>query len=91
MKKSEQIKINEQVLGVYKEVYNTIRYADEIEWKRLRTCQARVTLIGKFSVLQSYDTVIAVINNTTDTLYDFFTLCIRLYVDICTTYSEIQS
>lgn len=71
MKKSEQIKINEQVLGVYKEVYNTIRYADEIEWKRLRTCQARVALIGKFSVLQSYDTVIAVIDNTTDTLYDF--------------------
>lgn len=71
MKKSEQIKINEQVLGVYKEVYNTIRYANEVEWKRLRSCQAYVANIGNISVLRSYNTIIAIIDHTTDTLYDF--------------------
>lgn len=59
------------MLIVYKEVYNAIRYSDNVEWIRLRTCQSRVASIGRFYVLQSYDTIIAVIDRTTDTLYDF--------------------
>lgn len=71
MKKEEQVKINNRVLAVYKEVYNSIRYADEIEWKRLRSCQAYVATLGKYSILKSYDTIIAVIDHNTDILYDF--------------------
>lgn len=71
MKKEEQVKINNIVLSVYKEVYNSIRYADNIEWKRLRRCQAYVATVGKYYILKSYDTVIAVIDRNTDILYDF--------------------
>lgn len=49
----------------------SVKNAKELEWHRLRSCQAHVANIGSISVLRSYDTIIAVIDHTTDTLYDF--------------------
>lgn len=75
MKKSEQLEIN-------REVMNTIdRYNEELnhdcligEPKRLRNCQAYVYEIPSFYILRSYNTIIAVIDKSTDTCYDFLRL-----------------
>lgn len=48
-----------------------LKNVTETEWHRLRSCQAYVANIDNISVLRSYDTIIAVIDYTTDTLYDF--------------------
>lgn len=71
MKKQEQLAINEKVLEMVHRTENEVKIATETEWHRLRSCQAYVANIGNISVLRSYDTVIAVIDHTTDTLYDF--------------------
>ena len=69
MKKSEQENINNIVLQVVDD-YNK---SDEfiMHWKRLRSCSAYVGETRNFYVLQSYNTIIALIDKTTDTLYDF--------------------
>ena len=71
MKKQEQLAINEKVLEMLYRTECDVKIATEAEWYRLRSCQAYVTNIGNISVLRSYDTIIAVIDHTTDTLYDF--------------------
>lgn len=69
MKKSEQIAINEKVLSAIDE-YNASN--DDVEdVGRLRTCSARVGRKGKWYILKSYSTIIAIIDTTNDTLYDF--------------------
>ena len=37
---------------------------------RLRSCKAEVSLVGKWLVLYSYRTIVAIINRDTRTLYD---------------------
>lgn len=52
-------------------------HLDDIEWKRLRKCNARVAQVvdveqGKvYWVLVSYRTIVAVIDTATDSLLDF--------------------
>lgn len=71
MKKQEQLAINEKVLEMLNSPECNVKNATQLEWHRLRSCQAYVADIGNISVLRSYDTIIAVIDHTTDTLYDF--------------------
>lgn len=71
MKKQEQLAINEKVLEMVYRTENDVKIATDIKWYRLRSCQAYVADIGNISVLRSYGTIIAVIDHTTDTLYDF--------------------
>lgn len=71
MKKQEQLAINEKVLEMMYRAENDVKIATDTKWYRLRSCQAYVANIGNISVLRSYDTIIAVIDHTTDTLYDF--------------------
>ena len=71
MKKQEQLEINEKVLEIVYRTECSVKNAKEVEWHRLRSCKAYVANIGNISVLRSYDTIIAVIDHTTDTLYDF--------------------
>ena len=71
MKKVEQLSINEQVLEVLYKTERDVKIATDIEWYRLRSCQAYVANIGDISVLKSYNTIVAVINHATNTLYDF--------------------
>lgn len=71
MKKQEQLAINEKVLEIMNRTECYLKTAKEVEWHRLRSCQAYVANIDNISVLRSYNTIIAVIDHTTDTLYDF--------------------
>ena len=75
MKKEEQLKINEMC----DEVFHWAMYEmnnEGIGWhdyKRLRSCTACVYETSSYYILRSYSTCIAVIEKSTDTLYD----CLR--------------
>lgn len=79
MKKSEQSAINEQVLSAI-EKFNTSHYYLDNN-RRLRSCAASVAdaidcETGKvlYHVLTSYNTVVAIIDVRTNTLYDVLRL-----------------
>ena len=69
MKKSEQMAINAKVQAVVEDFYKNEEHTEEVG--RLRSCSAYVMRQGKYYYLVSYRTIIAVIDTTTDTLYDF--------------------
>lgn len=73
MKKSEQIAINEKVKTMCSVFANTLATTGTGtgESRRLRTCSATVYKVGDFWALRSFNTTIAIIDTTTDTLYDF--------------------
>lgn len=78
MKKSEQLAINEQVLNALTEFNNANVSIRNDLWRQLRSCSAEVAPAvdnetGEllYCVLRSYNTIIAIINTRTDTLYDF--------------------
>lgn len=78
MKKSEQIAINEQVIAFLEAFRNSTHPMTYEESRPLRSCSARVncmtdTETGEvlYAVLTSYNTVVAIIDYATDTLYDF--------------------
>lgn len=80
MKKAEQQRIEqerinrriENVIDVFNEFHSFD--PDACPCKRLRSCSAMVYETGTFYVLQSYNTIIAIIDKNTDTLYDFLRL-----------------
>lgn len=69
----KQNEINTKVIEALNEFEKVMgsRFLSELEWHRLRSFNARVARVGKFYVLQSYNTVVAIIDTETDTLYDF--------------------
>lgn len=69
MTKAEQQAINDKV----KAVLDKFNSAGEsvIRSRRLRTCSAVVLETASYYVLQSYATVIAIIDKDTDICYDF--------------------
>ena len=71
MRKSEQIAINDKVKAMCSVFANTLATTGTGESSRLRTCTATVYKVGDFWALRSYNTTIAIIDTTTDTLYDF--------------------
>ena len=71
MRKSEQIVINEKVKAMCTLFADTLAKTGASEQSRLRTCSATVYKVGDFWALRSYNTTIAIIDTTTDTLYDF--------------------
>ena len=71
MKKSEQKIINERCEIAYETATSEQWNARAI--KQLRSCTAWVFETDEFYILQSYQTVVAVIDKNTDTLYD----CLR--------------
>ena len=75
MKKSEQAAINAQVLAILTDIN---RFCVTGDFKRLRSCSAEVAPVmdaetGKlmYYVLRSYQTIVAAIDVSNDTLYDF--------------------
>ena len=68
MKKTEQIKINElcreKLAAALKEINS------DTKTKRLLSCTATVYDTKSYYILKSYDTFIACIEKSTDTLYD---------------------
>lgn len=68
MKKNEQLMINSELgkaWNIFAADCGTFKKCE-----RLRSCSATVTTTDKYYILQSYNTVIAIIDRSTDTLYD---------------------
>lgn len=75
MKKSEQLAINAKVLAILTDIN---RFCVTGDFKRLRSCSAEVapvmdaeTGVLMYYVLRSYRTIVAAIDVSNDTLYDF--------------------
>lgn len=75
MKKSEQLTINaicnnEREKALY-ELEKEAASVNGVDVKRLRSCSAMVYTTTNYYILRSYNTIIAVIDKNTDTLFDF--------------------
>lgn len=68
MRKADQIKINEEVKKAWGAFVNDLGTFEKSE--KLRSCSATVVTTDKYFILQSYNTVVAIIDRATDTLYD---------------------
>lgn len=69
-RKEMQIKENEHVLDVIDHCDKELK-TDYIDIGQLRSCSARVYETDTYYVLKSYRTIIACIDKTDNTLYDF--------------------
>lgn len=77
MKKEKQIQENIIVEEAYASFVSDKYKADSLEFApamRLRSCNAYVSRIGKWLVLTSYNTIVAIIDCQTGVLYDFLRL-----------------
>ena len=74
MKKSTQLKINENVLEAWDEAKEALErdYPSSVEWKRLRSCTAEVYDGTRFVYLRSDNTIVAFIDKKIDSncVYD---------------------
>lgn len=71
MNKKLQINANKEVLAALKRFNEEIKHCPIDKVNRLRTCNAYVYETPSFYVLRSYNTVVAIIEKSTDTCYDF--------------------
>lgn len=71
MKKSEQREINTKVEHAIERYNSTTKQGDFKKICRLRTCKATVYESEHYLVLQSYNTVVAIIDKEDEALYDF--------------------
>ena len=71
MSKKEQALINEKVMAMVDKYIEEVKQNVFIDGIRLRTCHAYVYETPNFYVLRSYNTVVAIIEKSTDTCYDF--------------------
>lgn len=71
MGKRLQIQANKEVLEAVYRYNEEMKHCTIGDRKRLRTCQAYVYETPTFYVLRSYSTVVAIIEKSTDTCYDF--------------------
>lgn len=71
MKKVEQEQINEICKTEFGKCMHEITAQGGLsKFKRLRSCSARVGETDSYYILQSYNTLVAIIDKNTDTLYD---------------------
>lgn len=71
MSKKLQIQANKEVLAAVDRYNEETEHCTIGEGNRLRSCKAYVYETPSFYVLRSYDTVVAIIEKSTDTCYDF--------------------
>lgn len=71
MCKELQIQANNEVLASVDRYNEEMKHCTVGKGKRLRTCQAYVYETPSFYVLRSYNTVVAIIEKSTDICYDF--------------------
>lgn len=71
MGKRLQIQVNKEVLEAVDRCNEEMKHCTIGGGKQLRTCQAYVYETPSFYVLRSYNTVVAIIEKSTDTCYDF--------------------
>ena len=71
LSKKAQIEVNKEVLEVIDRYNEELKYCPISDGERLRTCQAYVYQTPSFYALLSYNTVVAIIEKSTDICYDF--------------------
>lgn len=71
MGKKLQIQANKEVLEAVDRYNEEMEHCTIGEGNRLRTCQAYVYETPSFYALRSYNTVVAIIEKSTDICYDF--------------------
>lgn len=71
LNKKAQLETNKKVLEAVDRYNEEIKGTVLHHGTRLRTCQAYVYETSSFYVLRSYKTVVAIIEKSTDTCYDF--------------------
>ena len=71
MSKKAQLEANKEVLAAVDRYNEEIKGTVLHHGTRLRKCQAYVYETPSFYVLRSYNTVVAIIEKSTDTCYDF--------------------
>lgn len=69
MKKSEQMKMNDEVLEAYADTNKLLREYNAWSVKPLRSCSATVYNVQGVKILRSYDTIVAAIYD--GVCYDF--------------------
>ena len=76
MKKEKQIQENLIVEDAYTSFVRDKKACnlEFVQYTRFRTCNAYVSRIGKWFVLRSYNTIVAIIDCQTGVLYDFLRL-----------------
>lgn len=74
MSKKAQIEANNEVLMAIERYNEDLKDGTIAKGKRLRSCQAYVYETRRFYVLRSYNTVVAVIEKSSDICYDFLRL-----------------
>lgn len=71
MKKSVMVEINNEALSAWEQAKKAwVNKPWDTYGKRLRSCTARVYETNDYYFLESYDTIVAFIDKSTDTLYD---------------------
>lgn len=72
MKKQEQLEVNKKCLAMIEEFNREVEKEGYMwdKWQRLRSCTAHVNQTTRFVALRSYNTIVAIIDKNTDTLYD---------------------
>lgn len=73
MKKEKQVQENLTVEEVWLAFESDVKKAENLEFApvtRLRKCSAYVSRIGKWIVLTSYSTIVAILDSETRELYD---------------------
>lgn len=71
LSKKEQIESNKEVLTAVDRYNEEVKGTILHHGTRLRTCQAYVYETPSFYVLRSYNTVVAIIDKSSDICYDF--------------------
>lgn len=71
MNKKLQIQANKEVLEAIDRYNEEMKHCTIGKGNRLRSCQAYVYETPSFYVLRSYNTIVAIIEKSTDTCYDF--------------------
>lgn len=89
MNKKLQIQDNNEVLLAINRFNEEIKHCPIDKVNRLRTCNAYVYETPSFYVLRSYNNVVAIIEKSTDTCYDFFKICLRIHSGISTAHQQV--
>lgn len=71
LKHAEQNAINHEVLSALNRFSMETKGVTFGNWVRLRSCSAHVANVLHYEVLMSYQTIVAIIDTDTNTLYDF--------------------
>ena len=71
MKRAEQQEINRVAMEIFDNAILELNNMNgRAEWERLRTCTAEVAETENYYILRSYNTLVACIEKSTDTLAD---------------------